>query len=179
MTGRPVPKGADAVVMVGRTEAMAGGASVRITVGVTPRQNIMPLGDSLRRGEVVLRAGHDVREAEIGLLAEVGRSELSVFPQPRVALLSTGNELVEANQRPAAGQIRNSNGPMLAAAVRRAAAFPSSLESLVMSQPICARKSSKVLRPMYWCFPAGYRRVFSIWFRQSFATWPSSRSFTR
>jgi molybdopterin molybdotransferase len=57
----------------------------------------------------------------------VGRSGVAVFPRPRVALLSTGNELVEPHQRPGAGQIRNSNGPMLAAAVRRTGGVPAEL----------------------------------------------------
>jgi molybdopterin molybdotransferase len=124
MTGAPVPAGADTVVMVERSELLPGGGRVRIAERVKPRQNIMTRGESLRCGEVVLESGHEVRAAEIGLLAEVGRCDVSVFPQPCVALLSTGNELVEADERPGTGQIRNSNGPMLAAAVRRAGAVP-------------------------------------------------------
>lgn len=124
MTGAPVPAGADAVVMIERSELLPGAGCVRITDRVNARQNIMTRGDSLRCGETVLKSGHEVRAAEIGLLAEVGCSNVSVFPQPRVALLSTGNELVEANDRPSAGQIRNSNGPMLAAAVPRAGGIP-------------------------------------------------------
>jgi molybdopterin molybdotransferase len=124
MTGAPVPAGADAVVMVERSDLLPGDARVRIADRVTPRQNIMARGASLESGEIVLRSGHEVRAAEVGLLAELGRSEVVVFPQPRVALLSTGNELVEADVRPRAGQIRNSNGPMLAAAVRRAGGIP-------------------------------------------------------
>ena len=124
MTGAPVPAGADAVVMVERTDLLPDGGRVRIADRVSTRQNIMTRGDSLRCGEVVLRSGHEVRAAEVGLLAEVGRSEVSVYPPPRVAILSTGNELVEVDCQPAAGQIRNSNGPLLAAAVRRAGGIP-------------------------------------------------------
>jgi molybdopterin molybdotransferase len=139
MTGAPVPAGADAVVMVERTELLPGGARVQIADRVTARQNIMPRGDSLRCGETVLLGGHEVRAAEIGLLAEVGRSEVSVFPRPRVALLSTGNELVEPQEQPAAGQIRNSNGPMLAAAVRRAGGVPVEL-GIARDEPADLRK---------------------------------------
>jgi molybdopterin molybdotransferase len=124
MTGAPLPAGADAVVMVERTELLPESARVRIVDEVKPRQNIMAQGDSLRRGEVVLTAGQQIRPAEIGLLAEVGRADVTVFPPPRVAVLSTGNELVGAEVRPAAGQIRNSNGPLLTAAVRRAGGIP-------------------------------------------------------
>jgi molybdopterin molybdotransferase len=123
MTGAPVPAGADAVVMVERTGLLTADR-VRITDRVKPRQNIMTRGDSLRTGEVVLRSGHEIRAAEVGLLAELGRSEVTVYPPPRVAILSTGNELVEVDRQPAAGQIRNSNGPLLAAAVRRAGGIP-------------------------------------------------------
>jgi len=139
MTGAPVPQGADAVVMIERTELLPGGARVRIADRVTARQNIMPRGDSLHCGETVLAGGHEVRAAEIGLLAEVGRSDVSVFPGPRVALLSTGNELVEPQEQPAAGQIRNSNGPMLAAAVRRAGGVPVEL-GIARDEPVDLRK---------------------------------------
>jgi molybdopterin molybdotransferase len=124
MTGAPVPAGADAVVMVERTELLPGGARVRFADRVASRQNIMARGASLVSGETVLRHGHEVRAAEVGLLAELGRSNVVVFPRPSIALLSTGNELVEADVRPRAGQIRNSNSPMLAAAVRRAGGIP-------------------------------------------------------
>ncbi|MEX2141804.1 MAG: gephyrin-like molybdotransferase Glp [Pirellulales bacterium] len=124
MTGAPLPAGADAVVMVERTEMMLESARVRIVDEAKPRQNIMAQGSSLRYGDVVLHVGQEIRPAEIGLLAEVGRAEVTVFPAPRVAVLSTGNELVEAGVRPDLGQIRNSNGPLLAAAVRRAGGIP-------------------------------------------------------
>src|SRR5581483_4508612 len=79
MTGAPLPEGADAVVMVELTE-LVGGASVRIDVsGLTAGQNIMRRAASMRRGETVLEAGHTVRPAEVGLLAEVGRTHVLAF----------------------------------------------------------------------------------------------------
>lgn len=121
MTGAPVPDGADAIVMVEQTETLAGEPQ-RVIVRSPPLaagRNILRLGASLRRGDVVLRAGHRVRPIEIGLLSEVGRTHVQAVRRPKAAVLSTGNELVPPAERPAAGQIRNSNGPMLMAAVRR------------------------------------------------------------
>jgi molybdopterin molybdotransferase len=124
MTGAPIPTGADAVVMIERSELSTDRTRVRITEQARPKQNIMSRGASMRAGDVVLRAGHDLRPPEIGLLAEIGRADVPVFPAARVAILATGNELVDAAIRPAAGQIRNSNGPLLAAAARRAGGIP-------------------------------------------------------
>jgi molybdopterin molybdotransferase len=121
MTGAPIPAGADAVVMVEQTElhdsaTEVNGAIVKIAAPkVTSGQNILPRAASMKRGEIVLRAGCRIRAIEAGLLAEFGRAEVSAIPRPSVALLATGNELVPADATPAPGQIRNSNGPMLAA----------------------------------------------------------------
>lgn len=122
MTGAPIPDGADAVVMVERTELIGGDESVvRINSdNVKSGQNIMPRGQSIRSGDVVLRTGRTIRPIEMGVLAECGATEISVYPRPSVAILSTGNELVAPDTRPKAGQIRNSNGPMLEALAQRA-----------------------------------------------------------
>lgn len=122
MTGAPVPAGAEAMVMIEETELeeTEAGPLVRIPgQQISPGANILLQGTSIRRGDQVLTAGTRIRPLEIGLLAEIGQASVCCIPVPRVAVLSTGNELVSASEVPAAGQIRNSNGPMLSAQARR------------------------------------------------------------
>ena len=126
MTGAPVPDGADAVVMIEQSEPIAGGGQgdrVRLSAEpVVAGQNIMRRATSMARGDRVLSAGHELRAIEIGVLAEVGRAHVRAVPKPTVAILATGNELVPLEVKPEAGHIRNSNGPLLAAAARSAGA---------------------------------------------------------
>lgn len=123
MTGAPIPEGADAVVMIERCQTQ--GERVRIEDRPPkPDQHILRRGREMRTGETVLRAGAQLRPYELGLLASVGRWEVRVLPRPRVAILSTGDEVVEANVKPGPGQIRNSNGPMLVAQATRAGGVP-------------------------------------------------------
>lgn len=123
MTGAPLPTGADAVVMLERTTTHDNADLRRVRIdepAFRTSQNIVRRGAVMRRGDAVLNLGRQLRPIEIGLLAEIGRSEISVFRRPVVAVLATGNELVPHGESPESGQIRNSNGPMLAAAVARA-----------------------------------------------------------
>lgn len=121
MTGAPLPEGADAVVMIERTQ-LAADDRVRIDATARPEQNVLRRAAAMRCGEVVIRAGQTIRPIEVGLLAEVGRTSIRVVRPPRVAILTTGDELVDAGEVPAPGQIRNSNGPMLEALVTAAGA---------------------------------------------------------
>lgn len=133
-TGAPVPNGADAVVMVEETEKVSVAATphngavdttlVRVHQQVKAGDDIRPVGSDIERGQEVLPAGARLGAAEIGLLATVGIATVSVYPRPRVAVLSTGDELVEPGDVPGPGQIRDSNRAMLLAAIRAAGGEP-------------------------------------------------------
>jgi molybdopterin molybdotransferase len=124
MTGAPLPAGADAVVMIERTRPLDGERVEVEDARLRPGQNIMARGLEMRRGEVVLAAGAVLRPQEFGVLATVGRTSARVHAAPAVALLSTGDEVVEAGDTPGPGQIRNGNGPVLTAQAARAGGVP-------------------------------------------------------
>jgi len=124
MTGAPVPAGADAVMMIEHAEQA--GAWVRL---LPPRkieagENIVAQGAQAKAGDELLPAGTAIHSAQIALAAACGHTALEVFVRPRVAILTTGDELVPVESSPAAGQIRNSNAPMLAAMVEAAGGEP-------------------------------------------------------
>lgn len=122
MTGAPMPEGADAVVMVEHTRRE--GEFVRIDRTLKPGENFNARGAEARAGEIVLHAGARLGFAEIAALAMVGRTCVSVYARPRVRILATGDEIVEAGEQPREFQIRNSNAWSLAAQVRRAGGAP-------------------------------------------------------
>jgi molybdopterin molybdotransferase len=121
MTGAPLPEGAEAVVPLEWTDG--GMPEVRITRSIGRGANVRRRGDDVSLGEVVATAGTVLGPREIALLAAVGRGRVSVHPQPRVVVLSTGNELVEPGSPLAPGLIADSNGVTIAAAVQEAGAI--------------------------------------------------------
>ncbi|MBL9123712.1 MAG: molybdopterin molybdotransferase MoeA [Planctomycetaceae bacterium] len=124
MTGAPLPPGSEAVVMVERAELLDERRVRLADKPPRPGQNILVRGSSFRRGERIIPRDTLLGPVHIGLLCEVGCAEPVVRPRPRVAILSTGNELVSAAETPRPGQIRNSNGPMLAALTSKVNATP-------------------------------------------------------
>ena len=118
LTGGVVPEGADVVVMVEDVELA--GDMVTVPAGLRPGANFHKVGDDLRAGDRVLSAGTQLGAAEIGVAAATNRARLPVRRRPRVALMSTGDELVEAGKTPRPGQIPDSNRWALLAALREA-----------------------------------------------------------
>jgi molybdopterin molybdotransferase len=123
MTGAPVPQGADAVVMVEHTSLQ--NERVIITKGIAAGENIVAQGAEARYGSLVLNSGTRLNEAAIALAASVGKSLLQVFVRPRVAALTTGDEIVDVDDaRIGPTQIRNSNSYSLAAQIQEAGGEP-------------------------------------------------------
>jgi molybdopterin molybdotransferase len=122
MTGAPLPPGADAVVRFEDTKV--NGDRVAIQVAVKPGNYIRPAGQDIRAGEVVVPKGTLLRPAHIGVLASVGRAQVSVIRRPRVGVLATGDELVPVGEPLQPGQIYNSNSYSMAAQVTAAGGVP-------------------------------------------------------
>mgnify|MGYP000879456019 CR=1 FL=1 len=121
MTGAPMPAGADQVIMV--EHVTRDGDYVVIQAAASPGENFNPQGVEARAGDQVLgpkRLGF----ADIGLLATYGHTNVNVYRQPRVAILATGDEVIDITQAPRADQVRNSNAWSLAAQVKRAGGIP-------------------------------------------------------
>lgn len=131
MTGAPVPEGADAVVMIEHVEREADRVRLLPDRKIKAGDNLVEAGAQARRGDALVPAGVVIGPAQIALAAACGAAKLAVYPRPRVAILTTGDELVAVDETPGPGQIRNSNAPMLASLVARAGGEPRVL-------PVCA-----------------------------------------
>jgi molybdopterin molybdotransferase len=122
MTGAPAPDGSDSVVMVEYTSRS--GDTVEVSRAVARGENIVPTGSEARAGDVLAAASTRVDPAIVALAASVGLTELRVYKRPKIAILATGDEIVDVAQTPAPNQIRNSNTWSLAEQVRRAGGDP-------------------------------------------------------
>ena len=122
MTGAPIPPGADAVVMV--EHVTVNGSSVNVPRTLRSGENVSPQGSEARGGETLLDPGRRLGFADVALLATIGRSRVSVFRKPQVAILATGDEIVDVDETPASHQIRNSNSQSIAVQVARAGGCP-------------------------------------------------------
>ena len=126
MTGAPIPDGADAVVPVELTETAEDSASVtlRMPGSLSTEWNVIRRGSLMAKGEAILQPGRPLTAQQLALLGEIGKSTVAVRKVPTVAVLATGDELVEIDETPGPGQIRNTNALMLAAQVQEAGARP-------------------------------------------------------
>jgi molybdopterin molybdotransferase len=133
MTGAPLPEGADTVIRVEDTSDWARpreergrepSTEVRVYHAAEPGEHVRPAGEDIRRGELVLPRGTIIRSQEIGVLASLGKSTISVIRRPRVAILATGDELLTIDEPVTPGKIRNSNEYSNAALVRRYGGIP-------------------------------------------------------
>ncbi len=125
MTGAPVPAGADAVIQVELTQgAEANSEWVEVLEKVAPGNNIRPAGEDIQRGQLVLARGAEINAWAIGLLATLGYAQVPVIRRPRVAILGTGDEVIDVGEVLQPGKIRNSNSYLIEAATRQAGGEP-------------------------------------------------------
>jgi molybdopterin molybdotransferase len=122
-TGAMLPRGADAVVMIERTQ-LVNQQEIEVLAAVAPGENVVQIGEDVAQGQPVVPAGHRLRPQDIGGLLAVGILSVDVVMPPRVAILSCGDELVPPEVEPLPGQVRDINAHMLAALVREAGAEP-------------------------------------------------------
>jgi molybdopterin molybdotransferase len=122
-TGGMLPPGADAVVMVEYTAEHPDG-TLEVRRPVAPGENVLAPGEDVGRGEVLFPAGTRLRPQEVGLLAALGIARLTAYQKPRVAILSTGDEIVPLDRQPAPGQVRDSNAYLAAAQVAQWGGVP-------------------------------------------------------
>lgn len=126
MTGAPIANGADAIIQVERTRGS--GDIVEILAATEARSFIRPRGEDLRLGELVMSAGKRLTPADLGMLASVNRAMVEVSRRPRVAIVATGDELVDVDQPPTGAQVVNSNAYALAGATIEAGGVPTILK---------------------------------------------------
>ena len=126
MTGAPIAPGADAIIQVERTRGSD--SKVEILASVEARNFIRPRGEDLRAGELVMSAGRMLSASDIGMLASLNRAMLDVYCRPQVAIVATGDELVDIDQIPTGAQVVNSSAYALAAAIAEAGGVPTILK---------------------------------------------------
>jgi molybdopterin molybdotransferase len=151
MTGAPVPKGADTVQQVELTRELDAGATVEIQHPADLGKSVVRRASEIRAGETVLRAGERINAAMMAVLASFGYAQVSVGREPRVAVLATGSELVNVNQKPGQDQIRDSNNYSIGAYAALAGAIVELMpltdddSNLLKQQISAASESSDVL----------------------------------
>ena len=123
-TGGALPQGSDAVVMFEQTQPVDE-VSIEVVKPVAPMENVIHAGDDVKKGEIILSRGHRIRPQDMSALASLGITRISVFEKPKVAIISTGNEIVPADSKPAPGRIRDSNSYNLEGLITQSGGVPS------------------------------------------------------
>jgi molybdenum cofactor synthesis domain-containing protein len=121
-TGNPIPNGANAVVMLENVKRING--EIEVWVSVTPGENISKRGEDIQKGDVAIKAGTRLRPQQLGLIASFGIGKVKVFEKPKIAILATGNELVEIGGKPREDQIFEVNRLILSSLCRELDAEP-------------------------------------------------------
>jgi molybdopterin molybdotransferase len=122
MTGAPIAAGADTIVQVERTRGT--GATVEVLAPAAAGAFVRPRGEDLRRGELVISCGKSLTASDLGMIATLNRAMIDVYRRPRVAIVATGDELVDVDQAPSGAQVVNSSAYALAGAIRAAGGEP-------------------------------------------------------
>ena len=122
-TGGMIPEGADAVLMLEFSEP-AGDQTIQVKKPLSPLENVIEQGEDIKKGERILSRGHRIRAQDIGAMAALGKSRIKAYRKPRVAIVSSGDEIVDITQEPKFGEIRDINHYSLSAQVEATGAIP-------------------------------------------------------
>lgn len=122
-TGGMLPEGANAVMMLEYTEQIDN-TSIEVRKSVSPWENVVREDEDLKAGEIILKKGHKLRPQDIGALAGIGKANIEVYKKPKIAIISTGNEIIPIQSKPQIGQVRDINSYTLGTCVEEAQGIP-------------------------------------------------------
>ncbi len=122
-TGGMLPEGANAVMMVEYTEQIDD-TTVEVRRSISPWENVVREDEDLKIGEIILRKGHRLRPQDLGVLAGIGKTNIKIYRKPKIAIISTGNEIIPAKEKPLIGQVRDINSYTLGACIEEAGGVP-------------------------------------------------------
>lgn len=122
-TGGMLPEGVNAVMMVEYTEQIDD-TTVEVRRSISPWENVVREDEDLKIGEIILRKGHRLRPQDMGVLAGIGKTNIKIYRKPKIAIISTGNEIIAAKEKPLIGQVRDINSYTLGACIEEAGGVP-------------------------------------------------------
>jgi molybdopterin molybdotransferase len=122
-TGGMLPEGANAVMMLEYTEQIDDTA-IEARKSISPWENVVRENEDLKAGEIILKKGHKLRPQDIGALAGIGKANIEVYKKPKIAIISTGNEIISIQNKPQIGQVRDINSYTLGTCVEEAQGIP-------------------------------------------------------